>query len=293
MAALFRNGYFYVLAAAFFSSAWVLDTFYQKASLSNSVAMALFVTVMTGCMALFTWKVKSPSIVIKQPEREALLLLVYFAVWLIVNVGLWNIFFNKHILFSNGISFWLCLVVIPSLMLRRRGYRLADVGLTTSSLLSNLRAALLSGACFGGMMLITTPGGKYLLGLEQSAGELTAGLAVSFLVAFLFAGFHEEFFFRAILQTRISQALNSKISGLMVTTLLFSIYHLPFRLFDTGSTGDFTHALAVCFTEGLFGGLILGFLWLRTNNLIAPVFVHSVIDAISGYESIMTKYHFW
>ncbi|CAH8771129.1 hypothetical protein [Paenibacillus dendritiformis] len=130
MAALFRNGYFYVLAAAFFSSAWVLDTFYQKASLSNSVAMALFVTVMIGCMALFTWKVKSPSIVIKQPEREALLLL----------------------------------------------------------LLSNLRAALLSGACFGGMMLITTPGGKYLLGLEQSAGELTAGLAVSFLVAFLFAG---------------------------------------------------------------------------------------------------------
>lgn len=91
MAALFRNGYFYVLAAAFFSSAWVLDTFYQKASLSNSVAMALFVTVMIGCMALFTWKVKSPSIVIKQPEREALLLLVYFAVWLIVNVGLWNI----------------------------------------------------------------------------------------------------------------------------------------------------------------------------------------------------------
>ncbi|TDL53796.1 CPBP family intramembrane metalloprotease [Paenibacillus dendritiformis] len=79
----------------------------------------------------------------------------------------------------------------------------------------------------------------------------------------------------------------------MVTALLFSIYHLPFRLFDTGFTGDFTHELAVCFTEGLFGGLILGFLWLRTNNLIAPVFVHSVIDAISGYESIMTKYHFW
>ncbi|WP_407873318.1 CPBP family intramembrane glutamic endopeptidase [Paenibacillus melissococcoides] len=49
----------------------------------------------------------------------------------------------------------------------------------------------------------------------------------------MFAGFHEEFFFRAILQTRISQALNSKISGLMNTTLLFSIYHLPFRLFDT------------------------------------------------------------
>ncbi|MFD3273763.1 type II CAAX prenyl endopeptidase Rce1 family protein [Paenibacillus dendritiformis] len=71
------------------------------------------------------------------------------------------------------------------------------------------------------------------------------------------------------------------------------MYHLPFRLFDTGFTGDFTHALAVCFTEGLFGGLILGFLWLRTNNLIAPVFVHSVIDAISGYESIMSKYHFW
>lgn len=293
MTALFRNGYFYILLAAFISSSWVLETFYEKASLSNSIAMALFVMVMIGCMALFTWKAKSPSILVTQPERESLLFLVYFAVWLIVNVGLWGSFFSKHILFSNGISFWLFLVVIPWLILRRRGYRLSDFGLTRASLLSNLRAALLSGACFGGMMLITTPGGKYLLGLEQSAGELTAGLAVSFLVAFLFAGFHEEFFFRAILQTRISQALNSKISGLMVTTLLFSVYHLPFRLFDTGFTEDIVHALAVCFTEGLFGGLILGFLWLRTNNLIAPVFVHSIIDAISGYPSIISKYHFW
>ncbi|WP_374019282.1 CPBP family glutamic-type intramembrane protease [Paenibacillus thiaminolyticus] len=111
------------------------------------------------------------------------------------------------------------------------------------------------------MMLITTPGGKNLLGLEQTAGELTAGLVLSFLVAFLFAGFHEEFFFRAILQTRTSQALNSKICGLMMTIPLFSIYHLPFRLFDTGFTGEVLHTLAVSLTEGLVGGLILGFLW--------------------------------
>ncbi|CAH8713164.1 hypothetical protein M5W83_26380 [Paenibacillus thiaminolyticus] len=65
MAVLCRNGYFYVLTAAFFSSAWVLETYYQKASLSKSVAMALFVTVMIGCLALFTWKAKSPFMVIQ------------------------------------------------------------------------------------------------------------------------------------------------------------------------------------------------------------------------------------
>ncbi|WP_369124657.1 CPBP family glutamic-type intramembrane protease [Paenibacillus thiaminolyticus] len=40
-------------------------------------------------------------------------------------------------------------------------------------------------------------------------------------------------------------------------------------------------------------GLVFGFLWLRTNNLIAPVFVHSIIDAISGYQAIVSKYPFW
>ncbi|WP_213468378.1 hypothetical protein [Paenibacillus dendritiformis] len=166
MTSLFRNVYFYVLAALFFGSAWALEAFYQTAALSNSVAMALFIAAMIGCMTLFTWRAKSPPAVVRQPKREALLFLVYFAVWLVLNVGLWDIFFSRHILFSNGISFWLGLVVIPWLLLRRRGYKLSDVGLATSALLGNLRAALLSGACFGGMMLITTPGGKYLLGLE-------------------------------------------------------------------------------------------------------------------------------
>ncbi|MBE9918420.1 CPBP family intramembrane metalloprotease [Paenibacillus donghaensis] len=293
MRLLFKNGYFYLLLVVFGGSSWVLDHYYKKASLSNTIAMSVFMIIMISCLFLFTWKVKTPVISVKEPMRETVLFLVYFAVWLIVNLAFWEVFFNKHIFFSNGVSFWVMLVVIPWLMLRRRGYGLSDVGLTTSSLLGNLRAAILSGACFGGIMLFTTPGGKYLLGLKTSAGELTGGLITSLVIAFLFAGFHEEFFFRFILQSRLSQALNSKISGLMVTTLIFSIYHLPFRLFDTSYSGDFVHALAVCFTEGVFGGLILGFLWMRTNHLIAPVFVHSVIDAISGYQAIIEKYHFW
>ncbi|BFH13765.1 hypothetical protein WJ0W_003862 [Paenibacillus melissococcoides] len=79
------------MAAAFFSSAWVLEVYYQKTSLSNRVAMALFVTFMIGCMALFMWRAKGPSIVVRQPKQEALLFLVYFAVWLILNVGLMSV----------------------------------------------------------------------------------------------------------------------------------------------------------------------------------------------------------
>lgn len=112
-------------------------------------------------------------------------------------------------------------------------------------------------------------------------------LIAGFGLALLLAGFFEEFFFRAVLQTRLSAYFNSHFTGIVGASLLFGLYHLPFHFFGSGpSAGDLPFALANVFTEALITAPILGILWARTQNLLAPVFVHSLIDAISGAPRI-------
>ena len=54
------------------------------------------------------------------------------------------------------------------------------------------------------------------------------------------AGFTEEFFFRGVLQTRLTTSLKSKVWGVVVAAVLFGLYHLPYAYLHPGwpSHGD-------------------------------------------------------
>lgn len=236
---------------------------------------------------LITRRTPLPEIRLSNPRREAVQWVGYFALWLALNLALWKPFFNQSGWLSNGLSFWGLLVLAPALLLMRRGSSLADLGLSTKNLRANLVITALSAVALGSVLLFLTPGGRFLLNSDLSAWTLLQGAAVSFFFAFLFAGFHEEFFFRAILQTRLSAALGSRLSGIAVATLLFGIYHLPFRLNKGATEGDLVQSLAICFTETILAAFVVSALWARTRNLLAPVVLHSLIDAISGSEMIM------
>lgn len=281
------NPFLYALVAVYLVSSYVLSH-YTETPFSERLFGLLFFAILSALMFLATWRVSPNPIQITSPKREAVFVVLYFACWLILNLALWTRFFGRSSLYSNG-SFWLLLVIIPSWVLLRRGYRFTDMGITRKHLRANIRVGLLSGVILVAILLLMTPGGRLLLSGEIELNMIIMGLLVAFGFSLLTAAIHEEFFFRAILQTRLSLAFNSQLSGLILATLLFSLYHLPFALYGSSSRppSEIGYALTIIFTDGIFGGLIVGVLWMRTRNLLVPILIHTLIDTISGFPMVI------
>jgi len=138
-----------------------------------------------------------------------------------------------------------------------------------------------------------------LLGLAISVFQLVAGgrgpaalevlstpqgwllLPVALVFLLLTAGFTEEVFFRGFLQTRLETRFESPWSAIVIVTLLFSVYHVPYAFLNPNwpTAGDLPAAVGAAFTQGVPGGLLLGWLYLRSDrNLVACVVLHSMIN---------------
>lgn len=78
----------------------------------------------------------------------------------------------------------------------------------------------------------------------------------------------EEFFFRGILQTRLSQSMHSNLWSAVATAMRLGFYHLPYAYFNSRwpSHGDWGEAIASAFSQGGWGGLILGAVYVKSKK---------------------------
>ena len=121
------------------------------------------------------------------------------------------------------------------------------------------------------------------------SGKIFLLLPLAFLFLILTAGFTEEFFFRGILLTRLDNLLGSKIWSILICSILFGLYHLPYAYLSPNwpTRGDFGGALMAALGDGILGGVILGIVYVRTkNNLFASILVHSLIDLLPAMTMI-------
>ncbi len=108
------------------------------------------------------------------------------------------------------------------------------------------------------------------------------------------AGLVEEFFFRALLQTRLAAVLRSETAGIVVTSLLFGLAHAPGYYFRTSLTmeglGPHPSALraigyGVVVTS--VTGLFFGAMWARTHNPWLVVIAHAAIDWLPNLKPLL------
>lgn len=93
-------------------------------------------------------------------------------------------------------------------------------------------------------------------------------LIVGTFAAFLWVvGLAEEFFFRGMLQQLLSRRFNSTAMGLIVTSILFGLVHLPFRSFP-----NWRFALLA----GL-AGIFYGLAYLRAGSVRAAAVTHALV----------------
>ncbi len=109
------------------------------------------------------------------------------------------------------------------------------------------------------------------LALPAVSFGLDRSLMIGLLEQLLFIGLAEEFFFRGYIMTRLCEWLGES-RGLLLNALVFSLGHVIFILTTSGL--DHPHFLIQTSLQTLLGGLMLGFVFLRSRNIVPGSIIH-------------------
>jgi len=97
----------------------------------------------------------------------------------------------------------------------------------------------------------------------------------TFIGHFLKNGFSEEFLFRGAFQTRLRLFMKADWA-LVIQALVFGLWHIGLDTRTMG--GDWVAGLALGIASHSIFGLVMGILFQRTRNLIAPSVIHVLIN---------------
>ena len=127
---------------------------------------------------------------------------------------------------------------------------------------------------------------------------LLFGMPLVFIWLMLEVGVVEEFFFRVLLQSRLSAAMRSELGGIVVMSLLFGLVHAPGLYLRTGATQEglsanpsLLMALGYSIVITSVAGFFLGVLWARTRNFLLLVLVHAAADLLPNTLPTLRAFH--
>ena len=230
-----------------------------------------------------------PESSISEARDPAWLAPLYFSVYL----G-W-LFFSLE----GEVQHWATLVLVPLTLVAafqagplrlRLGAVLASVGLRPARLTRGLALTLALCVAVSLFQLAFSNRREEILELLASTRALVVLPAVMLFLVVL-TGFTEELFFRGYLQTRLERLTGSRAWGLVLASVLFGVYHLPFAYLNPRwpSAGDWPAAWTAALGQGIPGGLILGGLFLYSGrNLYMPILLHACVDLLPA--SVLLKF---
>ena len=234
-----------------------------------------------------TKKITIQDIKIKKPGFELIVGLLILIIW--DYLPLPKIDFGDKWEIGVIIKKTIIFVGLPFLLLKFRKNSLQSMGLTSKDWKKNLWVGFIIflALAIPNAFFVGNTGSEILSG-KYSVPQVGIGLFSSFIYFFLMAGFSEEFFFRAFIQTRISYLLKSSVSGVLITSLIFGLGHIHgiMQWYPGITIGE---AFCRAFFLQTFLSIMFGVLWERTRNLIPCVFVHSGVDGLNNLFSIIAK----
>jgi membrane protease YdiL (CAAX protease family) len=190
-------------------------------------------------------------------------------------------------------------VAIPFVLFRAVfGYRLRDFGLQLAGLRAlagnHLPVVLALSAVILVFQFFVGSGAAPIRRGEFQASQLVVGLPICFAWLFLEVGLVEEFFFRALLQTRLAAWFRSEVTGVALMALLFGLAHAPGFILRHAGLQDAIGAnpspadsIAYAIVVLSVGGLCFGIVWARTKNLFAVMTIHAATDLLPNFAQFM------
>jgi membrane protease YdiL (CAAX protease family) len=190
-------------------------------------------------------------------------------------------------------------VAVPFLLYRYLfGRSLRDFGIQLAGLRAITRSHLpVILAVGGGLILFQYFLGRAAAPLREgkfSAYQLLVGLPLCFLWLSIEAGLVEEFFFRAVVQSRFAAWLKSEIGGVALMSLVFGLAHAPGMIFrhagemeGLGANPGALDAIAYSIVTLAVSGILFGVLWVRTKNLAALICIHAAGDLLPNFADFV------
>ena len=190
------------------------------------------------------------------------------------------------------------LVVVPAwIMVARFGYRLTDLA-PMSAKVSQMLVILGMSLVLVIFQSIAGRGLSDISAAHVSGGTLLFGMPLVFLWLVLEVGVVEEFFFRVLLQTRLSAALRSELGGIVLMSLIFGLVHAPGLYLRTSMTQEglsahpsFFMAVGYSIVITSLAGFFLGVLWARTRNFLVLILVHAATDLLPNTLPTLRAFH--
>ena len=185
----------------------------------------------------------------------------------------------------SELSNWLFLVLFPLLIIavvRKENViqTLKETGLKHFDRKTALRILLIC-AIYQGVIILVFGLGEFSFHIA-SILQIVVNLPVFFGLMILTAAFTEEFFFRGILQRTIMDSLKKPYLAILLTGILFGLYHFPFAYYLWNNTaGSILNSLKMVMMEHVLAGCAFGFIYYKSNkNLWSSIILHAFTNAV-------------
>lgn len=164
-------------------------------------------------------------------------------------------------------AIWLIPTFFFSLVLEKEN--LESLGITFKNLFPAIYFSIALGALFGVVAMILNfvkYGGTFNFGANLGNLPLLSSVGISFATAF-----SEEITFRGYIFDRLWKALDNEITANIITSVLWTIIHIPVTIFVTKLS---LPAALVYLSLTCIYSIGAGFVYARTKNVFAPIFLH-------------------
>jgi len=206
----------------------------------------------------------------RRPRLELFIALTLAALWIIYRIGeYWHWYTIPTFGLNNScgpisetpVPKMIEMFFLPAIFLFMLGYSLRQMGFNLDKF--SWLAALLP--------ILTLIGLGFVYQKSQS-------FVISSACYFFGAGLPEEFLFRAFLQTRLEALLRSPLWAIWTASFIFGLTHIPIDL--GGSLLHWQDALLTAFTYQMTIGVVLGYAYMRTRNVLPLTLIHTLIDFV-------------